>query len=262
MNEVNRTLYIPLYGKALVSRKGIILRDPKSEEIWQKEGFPLKGKAASRWLAYYMGMRSRVFDDWVKAQLSRHPEAAVLHLGCGMDSRVCRIPHEGHLWFDLDFPEVIDQRRKHYESADGYEMIPADARNTSYLAGIPKKRGIVVMEGISMYMTLPELLALLKALKDHFEELYLLMDCYTVFAAKASKYKNPVNEVGVTTLYGMDDPKAPEASGLIFQQELALTPEALILELTGFERWFFRGMFAGSMAKKIYRLFEYSAKRA
>ena len=28
MNEVNKTLYIPLYGKAEVSRKGIILQDP------------------------------------------------------------------------------------------------------------------------------------------------------------------------------------------------------------------------------------------
>ena len=44
MNEVNRTLYIPLYGKSCVSKKGIILRDPKAEYIWQKEGFALKGQ--------------------------------------------------------------------------------------------------------------------------------------------------------------------------------------------------------------------------
>ena len=45
MNNVNKTLYIPLHGKAYVSRKGIILRDPKAEEIWAAEGFPLRGKA-------------------------------------------------------------------------------------------------------------------------------------------------------------------------------------------------------------------------
>ena len=33
MNNVNKTLYIPLYGKAYVSRKGIILNDKKAEEI-------------------------------------------------------------------------------------------------------------------------------------------------------------------------------------------------------------------------------------
>ena len=45
MNNVNKTLYIPLYGKAYVSRKNIILRDKKAEEIWNAEGFELKGKS-------------------------------------------------------------------------------------------------------------------------------------------------------------------------------------------------------------------------
>ncbi len=47
MNEVNRTLFIPLYGKSLVSRKGMILSDPTAEKIWAREGFSLKGKSRS-----------------------------------------------------------------------------------------------------------------------------------------------------------------------------------------------------------------------
>ena len=66
MDSVNKTLYIPLYGKNYVSKKGILLTDPKAEEIWQTEGFALKGKSASKWLAYHMGMRSAVFDNWVR----------------------------------------------------------------------------------------------------------------------------------------------------------------------------------------------------
>ena len=73
MNEVNKTLYIPLYGKAAVSKKGIILQDKKAEQIWEKEGFVLKGKAKSKWLTYYMGMRSAVFDNWVKTMLETYP---------------------------------------------------------------------------------------------------------------------------------------------------------------------------------------------
>ena len=37
MDQVNKTLYIPLYGKAYVSRKGIILKDAKAEEIPVKQ---------------------------------------------------------------------------------------------------------------------------------------------------------------------------------------------------------------------------------
>ena len=58
MKSESKTLYIPLYGKAFVSKKGIILSDKKAEEIWEKEKFPLGTKSKSKWLAYFMGMRS------------------------------------------------------------------------------------------------------------------------------------------------------------------------------------------------------------
>lgn len=261
MENVSKTLYIPLYGKALVSRKGILLRDPKAEEIWEKEGFALKGKSASKWLAYNMGMRARIFDSWTEQQLSRDPSAVVVHIGCGMDSRVCRVAHAGHLWYDIDFPDVIGQRQRHYPPMEGYTMIPSDARDTGYLDSIPGENAVVSMEGISMYLQREELVRLLADLHRHFARVALLMDCYTEFGAKASKFKNPVNEVGVTTLYGMDDPKVPEQAGFAFLQEHSLTPEHLIRELTGFEQRFFRRMFAGSFAKKIYRLYEYSAEK-
>ena len=50
MDQVNKTLYIPLYGKAQVSRQGIILRDESAERIWAAEGFKLKGKAKPKML--------------------------------------------------------------------------------------------------------------------------------------------------------------------------------------------------------------------
>jgi len=112
MDNVNKTLYIPLYGKAYVSRRGLILRDKKAEEIWEAEGFPLKGKAKSKWLAYNMGMRSAVFDAWTKQQMAQLPEAVVLHVGCGMDSRCLRVETEERQWFDVDFPEVIAERKR------------------------------------------------------------------------------------------------------------------------------------------------------
>ena len=108
-----------------------------------------------------------------------------------------------------------------------------------------------------MYLGRQELTGLLAALDAHFSGVRLLVDCYTEFAAKASKYKNPVNEVGVTQLYGVDDPKELETGKLGFLGERELTPEELIRELSGFEQWFFRRVFAGGMAKKIYRLYEF-----
>lgn len=262
MNNVHQTLYIPLYGKAYVSKKGILLRDPMAEKIWSHQGFPLKGKAKSKWLAYYMGMRSAVFDRWLSAEMEELPEAVVLHIGCGLDSRICRLGAIGRLWYDVDFPEVIRERRRYYSASDSYHMIGADAREGAWLEEIPAGQdAIVVMEGVSMYFQREELLRLLASLTSHFSFVSILMDCYTVFAAKASKYKNPINEVGVTQLYGLDRPEELEAgTDLLFTAERELTPGDLVGQLKGFERVFFRTMFAGAPAKKIYRLFKYRKK--
>lgn len=258
MDNVNRTLYIPLYGKAYVSRRGLILEDRKAEEIWASEGFPLKGKASSKWLAYYMGMRSAVFDRWTKQQMEENPDAVVLHVGCGMDSRCQRVEIRNHLWFDVDFPEVIAERKRYFKESEYYHMIGSDIREGAWLSGIPAgKTAIIVMEGVSMYLTPGELKTVLKRWKDYFPEVRILMDVYTVFAAKATKYKNPINEVGVTQVYGLDDPKELEDAGISFVQEHALTPEWLIAQLPQKEQGFFRHMFAGKLARRIYRLYEF-----
>ena len=257
MNKVNKTLYIPLYGKAYVSRKGIILQDPKAEEIWEAEGFALKGKSKSKWLAYYMGMRSAVFDRWLKAQMKADPSAVILHIGCGMDSRCLRIGTQGHLWYDIDFPEVIAERQRYYSESTDYRMLGTDVRSGDWLTQIPAGNAFVVMEGVSMYLSHTELLQVMSKIAVHFASVRLWMDCYTEFAAKASKVKNPINDVGVTQVYGMDDPKVLEQSGFSFVKEHDMTPEDLVDELHGIEKSVFRSIYAGGVAKKLYRLYEF-----
>lgn len=257
MNNVSKTLYIPLYGKAYVSRKGIILEDKKAEDLWAAEGIPLKGKAASKWLAYYMAMRSRVFDNWLREQLERMPEAVVLHLGCGMDSRCLRVEHSGRQWYDVDFPDVIQERTLHYEPSEGYHMLGADLREEGWLEEIGGKSAIVILEGVSMYLSPEALRGLLGRLCGRFQKIHLLMDCYTELAAKLSRRHNPINSVGVTQVYGLDDPKIAECGGLSFLREFEITPAVLIGELSPGEQRIFRTVYGGKLSKRLYNLYEY-----
>ncbi len=258
MNEVNRTLFIPLYGKARVSKKNIILNDPFAEKIWEKEAFPVKGKSGSKWLAYNMAMRARIFDEWTDSMIEQDPGALVLHIGCGLDSRCQRVKKHPKLWLDCDFPDVISMRRRYYEETSTYQMRELNASDTEQVKVLPDSNNvIVILEGISMYLTNVQLRAFLAVLQEKYKSVHILMDIYTVFGAKASKYKNPINDVGVTTVYGIDD-----INGLLkglqirFKAEHSLTPPELVDELQGFDRSFFKLMFTGKMYRKIYRLVE------
>ena len=260
MNSVNKTMYIPLYGKALVSQKGKLLQDPKAEEIWKKAQFPLNARSKSKWLAYYMGMRSAVFDNWLVEQLAKYPNAIVLHLGCGLDSRVLRVPNNA-MWYDVDLTDVINERRLYFDETNLYHMLASDVADPNFVDSLPKvQHAIVVMEGISMYLTNEQLKQTLAKLTAHFDTLSLLVDCYTPFAVKMSKIKNPVKDVGVNKVYGIANAQVlQDNTGLTFVCEHNITPPHLIEQLRGSEKFVFKTLYAGKMSKRLYKMYEYKA---
>lgn len=261
MNSVNKTLYIPLYGKALVSKKGIILQDKKAEEIWENEKFPLKAKSKSKWLAYYMGMRAVVFDKWLIEKQKEYSNCIILHLGCGLDSRIERANVVFERWYDVDFQAVINERKRYYKETEIYHMLSADIKDASFIQALPKaQRALVILEGISMYLTNEDLKQTLAKLNEHFSHLSVLMDCYTPFAAKISKIKNPIKNVGVSKVYGVENPKIlEENTGVFLLKEHEITPKYLINELKGFEKFIFKLVYAGNMSKKLYKLYEFES---
>ena len=208
--------------------------------------------------AYYMGVRSAVFDEWLKQQLEDAPNSVVIHIGCGMDSRIIRVEAENHMWYDVDFSEVIEERKRYYAESDNYKMIAGDARDCGWLTAIKEKEtAIVIMEGVSMYLTVDEMRKLADSLCAHFENIMLLVDCYTCFAAKISKRRNPINDVGVTEVYGIDNPHTYQSEKFSFVKEHTMIPQKYIDELKGFVRFVFAKLYAGGFSKKLYRLFEY-----
>ena len=140
-------------------------------------------------------------------------------------------------------------------------MIAGDARDCKWLTTIKKTHSaIVVMEGVSMYLTVEDMQNLTDSLCTHFERIALLVDCYTTFAAKMSKHGNPINDVGVNEVYGIDDPEDYQNEKISFVKEYTMIPQKYIDELKGFERLIFAKIYAGGLSKKLYRLFEYKNK--
>ena len=108
-----------------------------------------------------------------------------------------------------------------------------------------------------MYIPDEKLSELFSALSARFESVSRLMDCYSVFAARMSKYKNPIKSVGVTRTYGIDEPERLSVCGFSYLGEGEITPQKHIDELSGAEKKIFSRLYAGKTAKKLYKLYEY-----
>ncbi|HEX4811141.1 MAG TPA: class I SAM-dependent methyltransferase [Nonomuraea sp.] len=119
---------------------------------------------------YLAALRGRQFDDWSAAFLTRHPDATVLHLGCGLDSRMLRLDPEGRLrWYDVDLPHVIDLRRRLYPEHDRYTLIGASVTDEGWLARVPADRPVlIVAEGLLPYLSPGDVHRLFDRLTGHF----------------------------------------------------------------------------------------------
>ncbi len=137
-------------------------------------------------------------------------------------------------------------------------MIAGDVRNCDWLTSIKEnKSAVVVMEGVSMYLTSDEMRKFIDSLCGHFDSVSFLADFYTSYAAKMSKYRNPVNDVGVTEVYGTDEPESYQSGNFAFVKEHTMIPQKYTDELKGCERLIFAKLYAGSFSEKLYRLYEY-----
>jgi methyltransferase (TIGR00027 family) len=138
---------------------------------------------------YQVTLRARQLDDWSTSFLRRYPNAVVLHLGCGMDTRAFRLHSPDTVqWFDVDQPNVIALRRKLYDDRDGYRTIGSSVTDEAWLHEIPTDRPtLMVAEGLLMYLTEPEVRPLLQRLTDRFGSGELLFDTLWPMGPRLSK---------------------------------------------------------------------------
>jgi len=158
------TLFIPLYGKAMMSREGF-LPDKTAEKIVESVDFDFSKVDQSRKLAIYMTMRAALFDGYARDFAAAHPDGLVLQLGVGLDSRVKRVGCTNP-WYDLDFPDVIGLRRTYFPEDERYHLIGAPALPADWLATVPHaEHALVLAEGLSMYLSEKDMRDLMAALQ-------------------------------------------------------------------------------------------------
>ncbi|OBH47523.1 methyltransferase [Mycobacterium mantenii] len=138
---------------------------------------------------YLVALRARQLDDWCAEFLARHPDAVVLHLGCGLDGRAFRLAvPPSVLWFDVDQPSVIGLRRRLYDDTERYRMIGSSVTDPQWLDQVPTGRPtLIVAEGLLMYLHEDEVRRLLARLIDRFAGGEMLFDTLSALAPLMSK---------------------------------------------------------------------------
>jgi O-methyltransferase involved in polyketide biosynthesis len=203
------TMLVTLYGRALeTDANDPILRDPAAQEAVRRIDYDFVGLNVKWNDIKAIAARAKMFDLWVEEYLADHPNAVVLHLGCGLDSRVFRIdPPSGVLWFDVDYPEIIELRHRLFPERAGYQMIGSSVTELAWLDQIPSDRPVlVVAEGLMYYLAEDDFKALLRRLVERFPSGQVMFDAISRLYLKMQKTNVGISATGARMLSGIDDP--------------------------------------------------------
>jgi O-methyltransferase involved in polyketide biosynthesis len=242
--SVEWTNLVTLYLRAYESRSPRpVLGDHAAAEAVDRIDYDFKRihRAAQPWgNQFLVALRAKRLDDWATNFLRRHPDAVVLHLGCGLDTRAFRInPPETVQWFDLDQAGVIDLRRKLYADSDTYRTIGSSVTDPQWLEQIPTGRPtLVVAEGLLMYVSEREVWELLARLTDRFDFGEMLFDTLSPSGPRLSKvFSNGIVKWGIRDVREIESWNlglrfVEQASAMAGYESIPFTPQRLIYRVT------------------------------
>ena len=208
------TLLITLYAKAEESRlPDSLLQDRYAAEAVARIDHDFSALRMRRDEMIGLAMRAYSLDGWVREFIAAHPGATVLHLGCGLDSRVFRVdPPADVSWFDVDYPDVIALRRALYPSRPGYALIGSPLSDLGWLAQIPTdKPALVVAEGLFLYLQEEEVLQLMRVVTTQFPTGEIAFDAYNRLGLALARRNRMFRATGAVMRWSLENPQNLEA---------------------------------------------------
>jgi len=263
LNNESKTLFIPLYGKAMMSRKKWFINDQKAEEIINSIDYNFNNLKQSKWLSMYMAVRAKIIDELCNKHIQNNKNIVVIHIGCGLDSRVLRVKQNYKMWYDIDFDNVIELRKNFFKENDKYKMIGKSITDLSWLDEIQEKEDkvLIILEGLTMYLEDEELRQILDNVNYAFNDVSLIFDAYSKRAVKVSKYKNPVNQMNAKIKWGIDIPEEfmKLNNNLNFVNSYLIQCEEE--KLKGVTKFIFNKIYCGKISQKYYKIYEFKLNK-
>ena len=189
LSGVTETLLVTLYLRAMESqRPDALIKDEKAVELVNKMNYDfnrIKLLHLSEENKTVIILRNREFDRYALDFLARHPDAVVVHIGCGLDSRFERVAERnGQVeWYDLDLPEVIELRRNLLGGEkEHYHLLACSVLDDIWLNAVSAQRGrpfLFLAEGVSMYLKEAQVKSLVTMIHKNFPGAELVFDAYS-----------------------------------------------------------------------------------
>ena len=191
-NTVQETLVIPLYSRKLCTELyPNLFQDETAVRLIDQIDYDFsEAEKDSHGLMQRFGslevaMRQNDLAFEVRDYLKSHPNAAVVNLGCGLDSTGRSCDNGSCKIYNLDFPDVIAVRNELLPSGDREQNIPCDLNDTAWFSKIDATGGAIFFaSGVFYYFLTEQVKALVQRMADAFPSGVLVFDAANRTAVK------------------------------------------------------------------------------
>jgi O-methyltransferase involved in polyketide biosynthesis len=189
LSDVSETLLITLYIRAMeTSRPDPLIKDEKAVELvrrMSRDFDRIRQIPMGEFNKLVIVLRNREFDRYARDFMARYPEAVVVHIGCGLDSRFERVDNGRVEWCDLDLPHVIELRRK-FIGGEGerHHLLSCSVLDNTWLDMVSAHRQrpfLFLAEGVFTYFEEAQVKSLVLTLRDRFPGAELVFDTHSPF---------------------------------------------------------------------------------
>ncbi|MCX6030047.1 MAG: class I SAM-dependent methyltransferase [Chloroflexi bacterium] len=221
LSGVAETLLMTLYIRAMESqRPDAMIKDEKAVALVTQMSYDfdrVKQIKMDEDDKVTVILRNLEFDRYARDFLTRHPEAVVVHIGCGLDSRFERVDNGQVEWYDLDLPDVIELRRK-FIGGEGkrYHLLGCSAFHSAWLDAVSAHRQcpfLFLAEGVLMYFEEAQVKSLVLMLRDHFPGAELVIDAFSPYSVWANNLRLSITKFGVRYHWGLKHGQEIESWG-------------------------------------------------
>ena len=191
-NTVQETLIIPLYARKVCSELyPNLYQDETAVRLIDEIDYDFsEAEKKSRSLMQRFGslevaMRQNDLAWEVRDYLRTHPNAAVVNLGCGLDSTGKSCDNGSCKIYNLDFPDVIALRQQLLPAGEREQNIPCDLKDTAWFGKVDASGGAVFFaSGVFYYFLTDQVRELVRAMADAFPGGVLVFDAANRTAVK------------------------------------------------------------------------------
>ncbi len=204
-NTVQETLVIPLFGRLVCSEHyPELFSDPEAKRICDSLDYDFAEKckkmesAVGLFGALEVAQRQYDLRCEVEAYLRKHPKAAVVNLGCGLDDTFRKCDNGLCHGYNIDLPDVIAVRNELLPAGERERNIACDLNDPRWMDAIDSSEGAVFFAaGVFYYFRTEDVRKLFSAMAERFPGSVLAFDSCNQRGAKMMR-STWLKEAGIT----------------------------------------------------------------